>query len=60
MDAMTKLLIEGGMRVIKLPRPTGVRAMGTTEVGAVDTVGPVAALGSSGMFVTTWQEQYVE
>ena len=34
--------------------------MGTTEIGVVDTVGPVAALGSSGMFVTAWQEQYVE
>ena len=57
---MTKVLIEGAIRVIKLPRPTGVRAMGTTEIGVVDTVGPVAALGSSSMFVTAWQEQYVE
>lgn len=60
MDAMTKVLIKGGMRVIKLPGPTGVMVIGTIEVGALGTVGPATALGSSSMSVTAWQEEHAE
>ena len=54
MDAMTKVSIEGGMKVRKLPRLAGVGLASTTETGFVGIVGLAAALDSSGMFVTAW------
>ena len=54
MDAITKVLIEGGIKVRKLPGPAGVGLVGTIEIGVVGTVGPTTALDSLGMFMTAW------
>ena len=55
---MTKFLIEEGMRVRKLLGPAGMGVVGTVGMGIVGTAGPTVALDSSGMFMTTWQEQH--
>ena len=60
MSAMTRILIEDGIRVRKLLGPAGVGVAGTAKIGAVGIVGSTVALGSSGMFVTTRQEQHID
>ena len=57
---MTKVLIEDSTRTRKLLRLTGMGVVGTTEMGAIGTAGPVVALDSLGMSVTIWQEQHAE
>lgn len=54
----TKVLIEEGTRVMKLLVPTGMRVVGTIGMGTVGTVGRTAALDSSSMSMTIWQEQH--
>lgn len=52
--AMTKVLIEYGMRVRKLQRLARVGGAGTTGMGAIGIVGPTVTLDSSGISVTMW------
>ena len=54
----TKVLIEEGTRVMKLLVPAGMGVVGSIGMGTVGTVGPTAALDSSSMSVTMWQEQH--
>jgi len=60
MSAMTRILIEDSIRVRKLLGPAGVGVAGTTKTRAVGIMGSTAALGSSGMSMTTRQEQHTD